>query len=86
LNLLLLDRLNAVREIISGMNVNEILSELREQRDRIDAAINALEKTPRTLSYATGRKRRIMSPEARAKIAAAQRARWAKQKKKAKAA
>ena len=67
------------------MNTSEIVSSLRSQRDRIDAAINALEgsgtrggKTARTGKRPGGRR---MSAAARRKISLAQRKRWAKQKR-----
>jgi len=69
------------------MNVPEILAELREQLIRVDSAISALERVHGTSHRGPGRpkgKRRTMSAEARAKIGAAQRARWAKQKRAAK--
>ena len=68
-------------------NLADILSELRRERDRIDAAITAL--TNGSVRRGVGfraRKRRHLSAAARAKIAAAQRARWAKQKAAAKKA
>ena len=66
------------------MNINSILVELREERDRIDRAIAAIEglistgrrtvgRPPRTM-----RKRRTFPAATRARMAAAQRARWAK--------
>jgi len=54
-----------------------IVKQLEAERDRLDAAITAL----RGLSGNTSgvpRKRRTMSAAARRRIAAAQRARWAK--------
>ena len=61
------------------MKIPEILGQLRLERDRLDGAITALESL-------TGSKRkrsvkRLMSAAGRARIAAAQRARWAKVKK-----
>lgn len=66
------------------MNVQEILNGLREQRDRIQQAIDALELT--TNGLATGKRRgrkpgRHMSAEARARIGAAARRRWAAARK-----
>ena len=73
------------------MNLQEILAVLTTERTRLDQAIAALTglgaskpsrgRPPKAVSFAPARKRRVMSPEARAKIAAAQRARWAKQKR-----
>jgi len=70
-------------------NIESIVQQLRQERDRLDAAIRAL------TSVAGGRgisksittsdaapKRRTLSVAARRKIAAAQRARWAKVKAK----
>lgn len=68
------------------MNVQVILTELKTQRDRIDEAISALENG-RTGGNRLGRPRgkskrkRVMSAEARAKIAAAAKRRWAAAKK-----
>jgi len=61
------------------MNTTVILNELRARRDRIDRAIAALEGL-RGKARGQGRRRK-MSAAARARIAAAQRARWAKWKK-----
>ena len=71
------------------MDRQAVVMQLKEELARISAAISALEgldapavrrgRPPK--SSATGPKRRIMSAEARAKIAAAQRRRWAKQKR-----
>ncbi len=78
------------------MNVEEILNELREQGNRIGNAISALigglgpEPSRRGPGRPAGSKnvvaagkpkRRTMSASARALISAAQKARWAKQKK-----
>ncbi|SRR6266567_2807656 len=79
------------------MDTAQILFELRAERDRINAAIAALEalggsgfspaKTAKptaasvTPTQSSTTGRRTMSPAARRKIAAAQRARWAAQKK-----
>jgi len=70
-------------------DLNGILDQLKQERDRLTRAIEALEGVNRTgpgraagTSLASrSRKRRKMSAEARAKIAAAQRARCAKVKK-----
>lgn len=72
------------------MDLQNILHQLRQQRSQLDAAINALEGTssaarrgrpPKSASSMTSRKPRRLSAEARARISAAQRARWAKQKR-----
>jgi hypothetical protein len=70
-------------------NLSSILKQLKKERDRVakqllgmDAAIKAFAGV-----YSGGnptRKRRKMSAKSRAKIAAAQRARWAKYRKSAK--
>jgi hypothetical protein len=74
------------------MDIQGTLEQLRRELDRIDHAIAALEQLGQTSPRrgrppnvtqavpAGGRKRRTMSAAARAKIAAAQRARWARQK------
>ncbi len=62
-----------------------IVSALKEERDRLDRAIEALRgvtSNGRKRSI-TDRKRRGISAAGKARIAAAQRARWAKQRKKA---
>lgn len=75
------------------MDIQNILEQLRHQRQRLDEAIAALGggqiarrrgRPPKaTTSPAVRRGPRKMSAAARAKIAAAQRARWAKQKSRA---
>ena len=77
------------------MDIQGIVAQLRQEASRIEHAIAALaglgsqqarRGRPRKVNKglkASGRKRRTMSASARAKIAAAQRARWAKQKGKA---
>jgi hypothetical protein len=74
------------------MDIQSILTQLRQEASRIENAIAALvglgsqptrRGRPPKASRGTetsGPKRRTMSAAARAKIAAAQRARWAKQK------
>jgi len=71
------------------MDTNRILAELRSERDRIDRAISALATVNSTGHPRAGRppraaqrpRRRVrMSADGRARIAAAQRARWAKAK------
>jgi hypothetical protein len=65
------------------MDTNRILAELRGERDRIERVIAALERVnptgrlARQLKRATRKTRRI-SAAGRARIAAAQRARWAR--------
>jgi len=77
------------------MDIQSIVAQLREETSRIEKVIAALAgldsqtarrgRPPKVSKavQASGRKRRTMSASARAKIAAAQRARWAKQKGKA---
>jgi hypothetical protein len=73
------------------MDTEQILSDLRSQRDRIDAAIRVLEggvvgRGPgRPAGYRGGRKRRTMSPAARKRISEMMKLRWAERKKKARA-
>jgi len=75
------------------MNVEAIVQQLREERDKLDTAIRALEgdgpgnsirrrgRPPRTQNTRTPTRRRSMSPAARKRIAAAMKARWAAAKK-----
>ncbi len=77
------------------MDIQSIVAQLRAEASRIEHAIAALvglssqparRGRPPKVNHAVkagSRKRRTMSASARAKIAAAQRARWAKQKEKA---
>ena len=82
--------------IVEGtMDRQAVVMQLKEELARINAAISALESLdaptarrgrPRKssgISPTSGPKRRTMSAEAREKIAAAQRRRWAKQKRQA---
>jgi hypothetical protein len=76
------------------VNFNDILRQLQDERNRLDQAISALQgldsnapvvaarrgRPPGKSAQTQPRGRRRMSAAARAKIAAAQRARWAKQK------
>ena len=66
------------------MNLESILDELRSQRTRIDQAIAALQGAARNSrpAQAVGRRRDHMSAAARARIGAAKKAWWAKQKRK----
>ncbi|WP_041855398.1 hypothetical protein [Candidatus Korobacter versatilis] len=66
------------------MEINAILSQLKEERDRLNTAIGALEVVGTGAPRKTGKRKRVMSAEARAKIAAAARKRWAAAKKKGK--
>jgi hypothetical protein len=69
------------------MNTNAIIQQLKarldrlkETRERIENAIEAIRELGDSEGPAEAPKKRRMSATARAKIAAAQRARWAKQK------
>ncbi len=76
------------------MDIQQIVSDLKNERDRIDSAIRALEGTgksgrgpgrpPGSGGY-KGRKRRTMSPAARKRISEMMKLRWAERKKKARA-
>jgi hypothetical protein len=66
---------------IEQLNIGEMISELKQERDRIEAAIRALEGTTSKRTTGNGRRKRTMSPEARAKIAAAAKRRWAAARK-----
>jgi hypothetical protein len=62
------------------MSIDQIVTELKAERDRIDAAIKAL--TALTVAPRINpRVKRTMSAAGRRRIAAAQRARWAKVKR-----
>ena len=68
----------------SSMNVQAIVSELRAERDRIQHAIDALERTAHTTT--AGKRRgpksgRRMSADARRRIGLAMKKRWAERKK-----
>lgn len=70
------------------MDIQQILSDLKSERDRIDAAIQALEggRKGRGPGRPAGSgKRRTMSPAARRRISEMMKLRWAERKKKAKA-
>jgi hypothetical protein len=66
-----------------AMDIQSIVSELRDQRDRIQQAIDALERT--TPSSPTGKRRgrkprKHMSADARRRIGLAMKKRWAERK------
>jgi hypothetical protein len=67
------------------MNVNDFVQQLKQQRSRLDAAIQALEGTNRRGrppgSTNKSSKRRTMSAAARKRISAAMKKRWAERKK-----
>ncbi len=67
-------------------DLKAILAQLRAERDRLDTAIEAINRivvtngtTPARVSRAStrGRRKRHLSPEGRARIVAAARKRWA---------
>ena len=64
-------------------NVASIIGQLKAERDRVAKQLSGMDAALRAFAnvYSNGqpsRKRRKMSAKSRAKIAAAQRARWAK--------
>lgn len=64
------------------MNVQGILAELRDQRDRLQQAIDALERSTNGTRKRRGRKPgRHMSADARRRIGLAMKKRWAERKK-----
>lgn len=69
------------------MDTGQIVEALKQERDRISQAISILEGSDgvsRRVNHTGVRRRRRMSPEVRARIAAAQRRRWAAVKAKKK--
>jgi len=70
------------------MDIQQILTDLKNERERIDAAIRALEgksgRGPGRPVGSGGKKRRTMSPAARKRISEMMKLRWAERKKKAK--
>ena len=67
-------------------NVSSIIGQLKAERDRVETQLSGLNAALTAFAgvYSGGkpsRKRRKMSAKSRAKIAAAQRRRWAKVKK-----
>ena len=67
-------------------NLSDVVNQLIEERDRLNSAIAALEGISNGASRKGPSAKRTMSASARARIAAAQRARWAKFRKAKKAA
>jgi len=64
-------------------NVSSLVTQLRKERDRVEKQLSGLNAALTAFANVYGggkptRKRRKMSAKSRAKIAAAQRARWAK--------
>ena len=67
------------------MNIEQILSDLKAERDRIDAAISALEGGSKRRGPgrpAGSGKKRTMSAAARKRISEMMKLRWAERKKK----
>ena len=72
------------------MTLDNILSQLKDERDRLDRAISALEggtgakrgRPPGKAGAGAPKKRRHMSAEARKKISEKMKKRWAERKKK----
>jgi len=71
-------------------NLNKVVTSLRSEYSRLEKEIERVGKALDALGQANGsrprRGRRILSKEARERIAAAQRLRWAKVRKQAKLA
>jgi hypothetical protein len=65
------------------MNVDEIVQQLKQQRSRLDAAIQALEGVSGR-GRPPGSTRRPLSPAARKRISQTMKQPWAERKKKAK--
>jgi hypothetical protein len=64
------------------MNIASILTELRQERDRLQSAINALEGVGAPKTSRRGRKPgRHMSADARRRIGLAMKRRWAERKR-----
>lgn len=63
------------------MSIQQVIAQLEAERSRIDAALKALKglnpNTTKTAKNVGTRKKRVLSAAGRAKIAAAQKARWA---------
>jgi hypothetical protein len=69
-------------------NLSSLVKQLKKERDRVAKRLSGMDAALRTFAGVYGgkpiRKRRKMSAKSRAKIAAAQRAKWAKFRKLAK--
>lgn len=64
------------------MDISSILAELRTERDRIQAAIDALDNVQGATTHRRGRQPgRHMSADARRRIGLAMKKRWAERKK-----
>jgi len=71
------------------MNIEQILSALRSERDRLDSAIRALEGGARGKRAgssagpgANGRRKRHLTPEGRRRLSEMMKKRWAERRKK----
>lgn len=64
------------------MNTTAIIRELDQQIEQLQNARNALAGLNGVFAAKTGKRKRTMSAEAKAKISAAQKARWAARKHK----
>lgn len=65
------------------MDLEAIVKTIDEEIDRLERARSLLKRgLPHSDGVAQARRRRTISPEGRARVAAAQRARWAKVKRK----
>jgi len=62
------------------MDTAQLISEIDSEISRLQQARAILAGVGSAINAKSPRKRRILSPEARARIAAAQKRRWAKQK------
>ena len=67
----------------SMMDINSILSQMKQERERLDRAISALEGGQSVRKPSNGRRtrKRRLSAAARKRISEAAKARWAKAKK-----
>jgi hypothetical protein len=67
------------------MNISEVIAGINEEISRLERARDLLSGSSGATGYREGstptKVKRILSPEARARIVAAQKARWAKVKK-----
>ena len=63
------------------MNIDRILANLKSERDRLDRAIAALQTSKNGSRPTISRRKRKMSAAGRRRIAAVQKARWAKWRK-----
>ena len=76
-----------------NLDISQILTELRRERDRINDAITALEKVTEKVGRRGGaarqagkRRRRRLTPEGRKRLSDMMKKRWAERKRRDKAA